>query len=531
MAKLPFTFGTGIINSSSVKFAVYSFSNSPVTLTVDGRSPQVLNMIGFGTDGIGGATDSSDVYPVALYVATVDILGLKQERINLSVTQDGITRKGKTNPDLGDVDSKIIFITCDSFGSLTLGVGAWKSIRREIEEGNVQTIIHTDDHGYTGRLGTNDTGTNGTGRYAGEPRVDWTEYSRYLAYACYLGLMETDQDNVGYVPDFNEEDRIYCRENCPKWASVGDWELKNNPAEDDTLTAAQILTAKNAFLNTVGATNTYLNINNSAAWVQRVGSLEVIALDRCFSLTPLTLYYDTATETNNISANKLLGDAQIVDIKNALDTSSPFKVVALPLSCKHISDASFRLSEKSSGWYNSSWFGAQQPLHDYTADTSGDTISYVSEFRSLMTSLNDSVCAKAQAYNAPVVGWHGDTHRPYEYYLYFPQDENNVELNILECSSGAVCPAFSHRLHPLIKEKYYYRGTIVNWLADWTGRNPYTIPEARATYLSIELKKQGNMIINYIEADGILNGTKKHSTQVKRHTNFGLGKNYRFSSI
>lgn len=516
MSKQPFNFRSGIVDKSTVKIAVYSLSNQTATITIDGSS-YTPTLVGIGTDGVGGATDSGDGGAPAIYVGVQTVTNLKGWT-DFTVTQSNTTLQGRTTPDQGDVKQEIYCITCDNKKSLSGGVGSWAAMEAYSRDpkSNVTCLIHTDDHGYIDSLVVNDTSLSGL-FLSSTPEALGSVYAYSLAYAAYLGLIDGDENDSGYSPDFQNTNRIYCWHNIPMWTQVGDHEVGNNPEEDGDRSASDLANATAAFRDTIGAINTYINTANSLAWVRNVGNLEVVSYDRLSALPANTSLYNNILELNTIANNVWLGAAQILDIKNSLGGTQPYILIAASAGLKHMSGPNWRRTQQTKGWSNTAWLGAQQPIHDYTSDINKDSaggddaVATTSEMLSLFTLKGTpmSIMQKAASYNAKVLMYHGDTHVPRDNYFFTPESDAHAELEVRELGSGAVNLRASHRLHPIFKAGYTYKGSANLWNADWTVQDLATSNSevAISSYLTLYLKPEGKAItaVTY-SAEGSISG-------------------------
>lgn len=517
MTAVPFSFRSGSVTDTTAKIGMFTPSDSDVTIAINGAvytlsSPTTL--VGRGTDSEGGANDSG-VEP-ALYTGVASITGLSTNRTYpYTVTQDGITRTGSlsTNP-AGRFS--IFFITCDGRYQLGSDTGCWPYIRKFAEANKVCAIVHADDHGYTDTMQVDDRGAGGSGQWIlSNPQTRKTVFARVLSYAAYLGLLESDDSGqeMPYVPRFHEADRIWCWQNIPIYSQVGDHEFKNNP-EESAPDATLVSSGKTAWLETLGITNPHIDTNNGLAWVHRIGPLEIISYDRVTELNNSggSMYTAGTTQASSNAAgtwstgDQYLGANQIADILGEVDTTTKFKLLAMTAGSKFLLNQAERIAAFNDASWAPEQMGSQQPLHDYSVDSNGD-----SDWTELMTKKPDSLATKAAAAGAKIIGLHGDTHRPYVYYHFNPETPTHSQLEMIEVSAGTVNGQGSQYLHGIVKPGKQNGGCQCVWLPDWieTVRGEDAVSVAKNNCIRLDVNTaQDELTISILESDGTAAGTE-----------------------
>jgi hypothetical protein len=468
--------------STTGKVIVFSLISTNPTVTIGNIVYTVgsgLTAVSIGEDGVGGVTDSAATAPVALYSwITGTISGLSPNKeYPITVTQNAYSITGtlRTMPDSTSVKIGGAFVSCDPNEGMSVGSskGAWGYIREQVELGKVQFVIHTDDHGYTDSYTLDkslfDSGIND--RFAVQsPTTTSREYTYALGYASYLGLIPSDTRH-------HDEDKIWCHHNLPFVVGTGDHELLQNPEDGTSVTAAHLIDGFAAYKKTVGACALgYLNPSVNAATIDRIGPLEIINYDRVFGLTAATQVFDpVAQESNNIltvnsaaATIRWLGtaaDQQNVIIA-AVDTESPFKILAMSTDPYFMMSKADRLTALAGAWTEWTYLGAQDPLHGSTVTADG-----TSEWTELVTKkVGDSIVSKCIEYGGVLVGLHGDTHRPFVTHHYKPETPTHHALSMFEFSAGSVGGRGQSPLHPDIanvmlvdNEIYGYQGSSYIW--------------------------------------------------------------------
>ena len=536
-------------DDTSAKISVLSFySDAPVITGVSVDSPSRVDV---GTDGFGGVTDSADTAAVAMYVWTFTATGLSGDsNYSFTATQTNGAQTGtvRTMPasDTSE-DFTFFFLSCDgsSFGfnpatqDAGSDMGCYGYIRATCADKNVVAMIHTDDHGYPDARRTSDSAmSDGSVRFnTVAPNTDqdsgagvvYTEYAYALAYGGYLGLTETISGVTGSIATrFLQEDRIWCHHNISMIIGTGDHDIVNNLEESafvgEPMTAAWRNAAMNAYVNTIGAGQNYLDADASptkkhAASVNYIGPIELIVYDRIFGISTVgTEIYDISALTSireTDDTKRWLGADQRDDILAALDSVSPFKVLAMSTgSFPMMSDADMA-GWKALGW-SPATYGAQQPLDRYTQTATGD-----SEFQEIMTEIaNSGISAKESAtYGPQVVGLHGDTHRPFAYYHYYPRTATHAPLSMYEIGSGTINGQPMQGLVPSIDNGSSYRGSHALWFPDFVNRTKtLSSTDNRNTCLQVDMSKSTGkwvMTVRVIEcADESAEGTELYTVDI-----------------
>lgn len=511
MAVLDFTFDSWVNgDNGNVSVSCKSHSTSNVTVTPNGVTPQVITMAAVGTDGQGAAIDSGGGGTPAGYFGFTTFTGLTDNTsYTMTVEQDGTTYNGKfrTRP---TSDFCFFVVACDNYEefvpSTSDPAGSKNGVYGYIEEFDktgslpVAALIKTDDIGYTDTLRekVDDRGAGGTNKFSVSTFGD-TLYGRILAAFAYYGMFPTDQQNVGYKKIFTDGDsRQYCRHHIPFMWSNGDHDFSmNNPEEQAAgLTVDQKQKVKDAVLATFGNATNYINSTNSLAWINRMGPVEIIAMDRVTSLPTSTQVYDVPNLTNN-SAGPIvdwLGATQISDVQGAVDETSKFKAVLLPMDLYQVkSQADLEAARDGTDGSGSSWtgpaglsaLGAQQPLDMYTKNLAGTD----SEATELMTKNTVSIAAKAQTNNACVVLFHGDKHHPGNRHIVKASDASNVAFDAWQFDTGATGND-AHDLHPDIVAGFTYEGVTIDWVAPFAIR-PNGQYANESTCLRVDVTWQG----------------------------------------
>lgn len=552
MAALSQTWRSGIWSQTQVKITIFSMSQSDITLTMDDGQTFLFQDNGSGTadinwigaDPLGGADDSGLLGRDAVLFSAEQVVTCAKGHHTFTVTQDGQTRPGATSTDIGDVDGAICFMTCDNRRgepqvppSPTPGVyynqnkGSYSALRSRIEDKTKPPLfcaVHTDDHGYCDKWIIDDSAHSGL--YINDsPYEHGTEFAWALAYAAYLGLIESE-----YYHHPDNGDRVWCHENLPFLTNIGDHEFVNNTEEDDTWTKSGQTAAVNVFKATMGSVNNYIS-ENSMAWVTHLGSMEMISYDRISTLETTggspdlgKMLYDTGSQgagvEERIKANtSWLGDTQIAEIHGAM-TDSPFKAVAASAGHKHMNSGAFRKSEITNNNWSPSEMGAQEPLHDYTMDVDTRTVADGGDGEnaiattSEMWKLYGSKATKGICgWGVPVFALHGDTHYPCERYFYDPQGTDFYEIEILELTSGATSSRLHHDLHDSIVAGYTNRSDEVLYVDSRVSRDPNTSSHPFGTHLIVNMKGGGDITVDYINAhDGESPGSIARQTTIRR---------------
>lgn len=545
-------------DDSSAKITVLSFY--PDTPVITGIAVDSPSRVSVGSDGVGGTNDSSGAEPtgaptgVAMFVWTFTATGLASDSsYAFTATQLAGAESGtvKTLPATTDTENfTFFFVSCDgtAFGAdpatqdAGSDMGCYGYIRATCSEKNVVSLIHTDDHGYVdGRRTSDSSFSDGSVRFnTVSPNTDqdigagvaYTEYAYAIAYGAYVGLIETVSGVTGSLDTrFLQEDRIWCHHNLPMIIGTGDHDIVNNLEESaftgQPMTAAWRNVAMNAYCNTIGAGQNYIDAAASptkkhAAQINYLGPIEVITYDRVFAIDTVgTKIYDIAALTSireSDDTKRWLGTDQRDDILGAIDATSPFKVLAMSTgSYQMMSDADMA-ANRLLGW-GVATLGAQQPLDRYTLTAAGG-----SEFQDIMTDIAaGGIAAKeSSTYGPQVVGLHGDTHRPYAYYHFYPRTASQSCLSMYEISSGTVNGQPMQGLCDAILDSTEYRGSHVLWIPDFTNRNfALSTSDNRNTCIQVDMSKSTGdwvMTVRVIEcADESPIGTEIYSVEIKEN--------------
>jgi hypothetical protein len=347
--------------------------------------------------------------------------------------------------------------------------GCWGHIRAQSPD----CIVHSDDHGYPDKMLV--PNFNGNLRWA---TIDQSNalyrktYGWCVAYAAYLGLFEYidgSDDPAGPTTNhtfWDAEDRIWCRENISKILAPGDHELLDNGESDTALSAIEIGKAKTAWTNFYAKGQGMINSANSAATHDVVGPVEIVCVDKAFCLPANPNVYSVAAGVMAVVNGVWLGTSQLNDIRGAINTTSPFKVVFLPTGTKYMMDHAALLTARATGW-GAGTLGAAQPLHDYTL------VGGNSEFLELFGSkANAGIFGKVSASYTPVIViLHGDVHRPSVSYHYIPGNANNYPIDLYEVSTGSVNGSTQQGLHTSLNQYSGYNGQNITYMPSWVSRS------------------------------------------------------------
>lgn len=441
---------------TTAKMSVFSLSNAAATVVVNGTTYNIAAWASVGTDGDSVTNgDSSATQPVALYRADIAIAGLGQNmKYPGTVTQGANTINITVCTDFGDNDASVAVVTCYRCGFGT-SKGIWGYIHAEYDAGrNIRALLHVDDHGYTDGYAV--VAAGGNQRWNGvDPRSATvkTTYGYVVGYAAFMGLLANETQ-------MHDTDMIWCHHNLPSYVWTGDHEITNNPERSGDVTTAWRDKALAAYKQTIGAVMPELNPAHAAA-VNVVGPMELIGIDRAFTVMNNSAIYDISAQVNSggISAGqRWLGVTQITDIKSALNTSSPFKVLMSGAQSYFVSDQAERLAiDAELVFADLAHSGSQDPIDGLTLDASG-----ASEWNELVREPG-GICDVANSYGAAFVAFHGDTHYPMERYAYKPPEGNKALLSMMQFSMGSCNGWHQHGLHRTKQAPSGYKGVQIRW--------------------------------------------------------------------
>ena len=473
VARLEFTFRTFTTDTTAKIVVISPVDDSDPTIS--GVNVDTPSAVSVGRDGVGGITDSAGTKAVALYSWTFTVSDTLVPNIDypITVTKGTTSISGTIRTQPSEEDFTLFFVSCDGRTNQTetTAKGCYGYIREVAESENVRAIIHCDDHGYVDGESTTVAATaldedgNDVSLFAisGD-----TEYTFAVAYAMYLGLI--DEGTHGH-----DVDRQWCHQNLPVICGVGDHELANNPETKSTITAAMLADSKYAFMNTIGAAQEYVSATNAYAnIVWHSGPIEVISYDRLWGLTAETRVYDDGEATQASDGEEWLGSTQINEILAEIDSTSPFKLLAMSTDAVYLMDQTDRLAALSAAglspdlgtqWSASAFLGGQQPLHDYTDALAKSEWANMAYDKTL-----GSIATVAQSYGSVLFGCHGDMHRPTVKYNYHGENADDSQLSMYQFGSGSVNKRAAQSLHPAIVEGTSRLGSHLMYVPDWIKR-------------------------------------------------------------
>lgn len=345
-----FVVRSGMPTDDGAVINVISYSNSNMTITVNGNDTVISSWTTVGNDAPYGTKTE------ACFQHAFTITGLSPfTQYTYTATQDGETQTQTfyTNPASTD-EYTIFVISCDRGGGTD---GAWRDIYQtaiDADEPPVVAILYYDDIGYMDAIASVDDRAD-TGHYFTGTGND--EYSAAIAHLGFLGMTSANSGGLDFY-------RHWCQTNINIIYQYGNHEFVNGSTGTDDFGTGDAVagTTGNSYHSTLNGydghclvvwnrifaplqgTQSGLRVadTNAQHWKADFNSLNVIASDfLCNYAGP--------------SGGVFLGTNQITDILNGFDTAHPFKMLITMHTGRDIATDALRTAAGRTGNYG--WLG------------------------------------------------------------------------------------------------------------------------------------------------------------------------------